>query len=107
MRRWLSLAAFTSGLLLAGTQGALASCRITNQTGYDFVVASGNVGDQRVKAHGTTTIAPGKVLGKTDEGRTISGVCKDGGDLVIKEQNGVPLLMPKTQTPPPRPKRSK
>jgi hypothetical protein len=107
MRRWLSSAAVATGLFLAGTPGVLASCRITNQTGYDFVIASGNVGDQRVKAHGITTIAPGKVLGKTDEGRTISGVCKDGGDLVIKEQDGVPRLMPKTQTPPPKPKRSK
>src|SRR5262249_10795079 len=107
MPRWLSSGALAIGLLLAGMRSALASCRITNETGYDFVVASGNVGEQHVKAHGTTTVAPGKVLGKTEEGRTISGVCKDGGDLIIKEQNGVPLLMPKAQTPPPRPKRSK
>jgi len=33
--------------------------------------------------------------GKSEEGKTISGQCKDGGDLVIQEKNGVPLLLPK------------
>ena len=63
-------------------------------TAFNFTVASGNVSNQRVNAHAMTTIAAGKVQGKSEEGRTISGTCKDGGDLVIKEQNGVPLLMP-------------
>ena|SRR5215471_1067953 len=87
-------------LLAAGVRDAAASCRISNHTDRDFVVASGNVAGQRVKAHGTTTIAPGKVQGKTDDGRTISGTCKDGGDLVIEEKNGVPLLMPKAAPKP-------
>jgi hypothetical protein len=78
-------------VLLAGTPAA-ASCRIKNETGYTFAVASGNVPNQKVGARATTTIAPGKVQGRSDEGKTISGVCKDGGDLVIKEKNGVPLL---------------
>jgi hypothetical protein len=80
-----------SSILLADTPAA-ASCRIKNETGYTFAVASGNVPNQRVGARATTTIAPGKVQGRSDEGKTISGVCKDGGDLVIKEKNGVPLL---------------
>jgi hypothetical protein len=84
----LSAASF---VLFAGTPAA-ASCRIKNETGYTFAVASGNVPNQRVGARATTTIAPGKVQGRSDEGKTISGVCKDGGDLVIKEKNGVPLL---------------
>jgi hypothetical protein len=78
-------------VLLAGAPAA-ASCRIKNETGYTFAVASGNVPNQKVGARATTTIAPGKVQGRSDEGKTISGVCKDGGDLVIKEKNGVPLL---------------
>ena len=98
--RWALLGLVAGGLLTASATRARASCRITNQTSYDFVVASGNVADQRVKAHGITTIAPGKVQGKTDEGRSISGACKDGGDLVIKEQNGVPLLMPQAKAAP-------
>lgn len=79
-------------LLLLFDRSASASCRIKNETGYTFAVASGNVPNQRVGARATTTIAPGKVQGRSDEGKTISGVCKDGGDLVIKEKNGVPLL---------------
>lgn len=83
------------GLLTIGMSRAAASCRISNETKYSFVVASGNVSDQRVNAHATTTIAAGKVAGKSPEGKSVSGSCKDGGDLVIKEKNGVPLLMPK------------
>ena len=85
----------SSGVLTLGVSNAAASCRIANQSEYSFVVSSGNVGNQRVNAHATTTIAAGKVAGKSPEGRTVSGACKDGGDLVIKEKNGVPLLMPK------------
>ena len=73
----------------------LASCRVNNQTGYSFTVSSGNVSNQRVGAHTTTTIEAGKIQGKSDEGKTISGSCKDGGDLVIQEKNGVPLLLPR------------
>jgi hypothetical protein len=78
--------------VLLADRPASASCRIKNETGYTFAVASGNVPNQKVGARATTTIAPGKVQGRSDEGKTISGVCKDGGDLVIKEKNGVPLL---------------
>ncbi len=95
-------------VLLAGTPAA-ASCRIKNETGYSFAVASGNVPNQKVGARATTTIAPGKVQGRSEDGKTISGVCKDGSDLVIKEKNGVPLLgaapaAPKKKTVSPRPR---
>ncbi|HVV49674.1 MAG TPA: hypothetical protein VHO06_08445 [Polyangia bacterium] len=80
------------GLLLLGAAPALASCRIKNETATTFMVASGNTPNQRVGAHATTTIAPGRVQGRSDDGKEIAGVCKDGGDLVIKEKNGVPLL---------------
>jgi hypothetical protein len=79
-------------IVALGARSAAASCLIKNETGYAFTVASGNVPNQRVGAHATTTIAPGKVQGRTEEGKTISGVCRDGSNLLIKEKNGVPLL---------------
>jgi hypothetical protein len=85
-------------VLVAGmslTSGrARASCVVTNETEYEFVVASGNSPNQKVAAHATTTIEAGKISGKSPEGRTISGSCKDGARLVVQEKNGVPLLLP-------------
>ena len=91
MSRTLLIICVAGGLLAIGGSRAAASCRVSNETGYSFTVASGNVSNQRVGAHTTTTIAAGKIQGKSDEGKTISGSCKDGGDLVIQEKNGVPL----------------
>jgi hypothetical protein len=79
---------------------ARASCLVTNETKYEFVVSSGNSSNQKVKANATTTIEAGKVSGKSDEGRTISGACKDGARLVVREKNGVPLLLPWTPAKP-------
>jgi hypothetical protein len=87
-------AAAVGAQFVLGSGSARASCRVKNDTTYTFTVASGNVGNQRVGAHATTTIAPGKVQGRSEEGKTIGGACKDGGDLIIREKNGVPLLMP-------------
>jgi hypothetical protein len=81
-----------AGLFATAAAPAAASCRIQNDTGTTFAVSSGNTPNQRVAAHTTTTIAAGKVQGRSEDGKTISGVCKDGGDLLIKEKNGVPLL---------------
>ncbi len=95
MSRLTVLICAVSSLLAVAGSRALASCRVNNQTGYSFTVSSGNVSNQRVGAHTTTTIEAGKIQGKSPEGKTISGSCKDGGDLVIQEKNGVPLLMPR------------
>ena len=84
-----------SGFLVAAGSRAAASCRVSNETGYTFTVSSGNAANQRVRAHATSAIEAGKIQGKSDEGKTISGSCKDGGELVIQEKNGVPLLQPK------------
>jgi len=86
-------------LMLAGGLTALAarasaSCVVKNETGWDFVISSGNAADQKLAAHATTTIEAGKIAGKSPEGKTISGSCKDGGRLVVHEKNGVPLLQP-------------
>jgi len=99
MRIWTSLRLLTSlsGVLLTFTTAsqAGAACRIANQTGYVFSVTSGNASNQNVAAHGTATIAPGKIVGKSKEGKTIGGSCKDGDELVIREEQGIPLLLPK------------
>jgi hypothetical protein len=84
-----------AGGLLAGGARAAASCRVTNETGYTFTVSSGNAANQRVRAHATAAIEAGKIQGKSEEGKTISGSCRDGGEMVILEKNGVPLLQPK------------
>jgi hypothetical protein len=92
MGGWLLVAVLGGASLSAP---ANASCVVTNQTGYAFVVASGNAPNQKVGAHATTTIEAGKIEGKSAEGKTIAGSCKDGASLVVLEKNGVPLLMPK------------
>jgi hypothetical protein len=82
-----------AGVSLVATE-ARGSCVVTNETGYEFAVSSGNSPNQKVRAHGTTTIEAGKISGKSPEGRTISGSCKDGERLTVQEKNGVPLLLP-------------
>jgi hypothetical protein len=82
------------GLLLMGAAPVSASCLIKNETGTSFLVDSGNTANQPVNAHAATTIAPGQVLGHSADGKEIAGVCKDGGNLVIRDRNGVPLLGP-------------
>ena len=95
MSRLALIIGVASGLLVAGESTAAAACRVTNETGYTFTVSSGNAANQRVRAHATAAIEAGKIQGKSDDGKTISGSCKDGGELVILEKNGVPLLQPK------------
>ena len=92
--RWL---VFTLAVIASAAMGlkAHASCRINNETGYSFTVSSGNTSNQSVGAHTTTTIASGTIVGKSKEGKTFGGSCKDGDSLVVKEEKGVPILMPK------------
>jgi hypothetical protein len=77
------------------TARARASCVVTNETAFEFIVSSGNSPNQKVAAHATTTVEAGKIVGKSPEGRIISGSCKDGARMVVREKNGVPLLLPK------------
>jgi hypothetical protein len=106
MRRvgWVSALVGAASLAIAARAGA--SCVVTNETGFAFVVASGNAADQKVAAHATTTIEQGKIEGKSPEGKTISGACKDGDRLVVVEKNGVPLLEPKGKAKPKAPAKS-
>jgi hypothetical protein len=98
------MARMTLCLLVGGTLSlapipAVASCRIANETKYAFTVDSGNTASQQIGANAITTVAAGKIQGKSPEGKTISGSCRDGGDLVIKEKNGVPLLQARLVRP--------
>jgi hypothetical protein len=74
---------------------AAASCRIHNDTSYSFTVESGNTSNQSVGSHTETSIAAGKIIGRSKEGKTVGGFCKDGDQLEIKDDHGVPILVPK------------
>ncbi|HTU59962.1 MAG TPA: hypothetical protein VMF89_16030 [Polyangiales bacterium] len=82
-------------LCLFRSAEALAGCSIHNDTGWSFTVTSGNTSNQRVGAHTQTSIASGKIIGKSKEGKTFSGVCKDGDKLELKDDHGVPILLHK------------
>lgn len=72
---------------------AFASCRIHNDTDWDFTVESGNTSNQSVDAHSETSIDDGKIKGiDKKDGKTISGSCKDGDHLEITNDGGVPML---------------
>lgn len=80
---------------LATAGSALAGCEIHNDTPWAFVVTSGNTSNQSVGSHTQTAIAAGKIVGKSKDGKTFGGFCKDGDKLEIKNEKGVPILMPK------------
>ncbi len=79
----------------AAARTASASCRIHNDTSYSFTVESGNTSNQSVGAHTETSIAAGKIIGRSKEGKTVSGFCRDGESVEIKDDHGVPILMSK------------
>jgi hypothetical protein len=80
---------------LLRSTSAFAGCSIHNDTDWSFSVTSGNTSNQSVGSHSQTSIAPGKIVGKSKEGKTIGGFCKDGDKLEITNDHGVPVLMPK------------
>jgi hypothetical protein len=82
-------------VLGASAPSAFASCRIHNDTGISFTVESGNTSNQSVGAHTETSINAGKIIGRSSDGKSISGFCKDGDHLEIKDDHGVPILMHK------------
>ena len=89
-------AALSIALVALASAPALASCRIHNDTKWDFKVESGNTSNQSVGAHTETSIAAGKIIGKDEKtGKSISGFCKDGDKLEVKEDHDVAILQPK------------
>ncbi len=91
----LALASSLFAALSFSTTIAVAGCAIHNDTKYAFMVTSGNTSNQSVGAHTQTSIAPGKIVGKSKEGKTIGGFCKDGDRLEIRDEQGTPILVPK------------
>lgn len=89
----LTAAAAVAAALVAAP--ALANCRISNETGTSFTVASGNTTNQTVGRHTTTSIAAGTIIAKGDNGKTVSGSCRDGEQMKIVEKSGVPVIVPK------------
>lgn len=78
---------------LTASSAAYASCRIHNETGYSYTIESGNTSNQRVGSHTTTSIASGKVKAKSDDGKhNFGGSCKDGEEVVVKEEGGVVVM---------------
>lgn len=95
MKNLIAAAVFATSTLVAA-HAASASCRIHNDTGFDFKVESGNTSNQSVGAHTTTSIAAGTIKGEDKKaGKTISGSCKDGDELEVKDDHGVPVLSKK------------
>jgi hypothetical protein len=92
--RFLLSLAVSIGVLLFGFTAA-ATCSIHNDTNYSFTVESGNTSNQSVGAHTQTSIAPGKIIGRSREGKTVSGFCKSGDRLEIQDDHGVPILITK------------
>lgn len=81
-------------LALAAPSSALAGCGIHNDTGYSFKIESGNVSNQSVGAHTTTSIAAGTIIAKTSDGKTVTGSCKDGDKIEIVEDHGALVIKP-------------
>ena len=91
MKTFIAIASLVSSLTIAHV--ASASCRIHNDTKWSFKVESGNTSNQSVGAHTTTSIAAGKIKGvDAKAGKTISGTCKDGDSLEVKDEGGIPVL---------------
>ena len=90
----LALAALFANICCLWPASAFATCRIHNDTKYDFKVESGNVSNQSVGAHTTTSIAAGKIKGKDEKnGKTIGGECKDGDELEVTDSgDDIPVL---------------
>ncbi len=86
------VAAATFAVTLVHSTFAFASCRIHNDTGYSFTVESGNTSNQGVGAHTSTSIAAGKIIAKSKDGKSFGGMCKDGDNLEVKEQGGVVFM---------------
>jgi hypothetical protein len=75
---------------------ASASCRIHNDTKWAFTVESGNTSNQSVGAHTTTSIAAGTIKGIDKKaGKSVSGSCKDGDEIEIKDDHDIPVITKK------------
>jgi|WetSurMetagenome_2_1015567.scaffolds.fasta_scaffold1594390_1 hypothetical protein len=69
-------------------------CDIFNDTGTSFLIESGNTSNQRVSAHTHTSIASGKIIAKSDDGKGVGGSCNDGDKIKIVLDSGVYIIRP-------------
>ncbi len=91
MRHALALAAAAATLAFAGA--AAARCDIRNETSTSFTIESGNVGNQRVGGHTTTSIQHGKIVFKSDDGKAGGGSCTDGQKIkIVKAGDGYAIM---------------
>jgi putative salt-induced outer membrane protein YdiY len=86
------LALLSAAVLVVAPFAADASCRIRNDTKYSFTVESGNTSNQSLGARTTMSIAAGKILAKSKDGKSFGGSCKDGDVLEVTEEGGVVVL---------------
>jgi hypothetical protein len=80
---------------LAFVAPVAASCRIKNETKYSFTVESGNTSNQSVGSNTETSIASGKVIGKSKDGKSFGGQCGEGQSVKVVEENGVVMMVPR------------
>ena len=66
------LAKFVAAIVIVIPATSFASCRIHNDTPYDFVVESGNTSNQSVGGHTETSINPGKISSMSAIGKASS-----------------------------------
>ncbi len=86
------LGVFAAGFSIAQT--ASASCHIRNETKYSFNVDSGNSSGQNVGAHTSGSIAHGKIVAKSRDGKSFGGFCKEGDKVKVVEESGAVMLIP-------------
>ena len=77
---------------LALATPAFARCDIHNDTSESFTISSGNVSNQRVGSHTSTTINAGTIIAKADSGKSAGGSCKDGDKIEIVLDGGVLVI---------------
>ena len=71
---------------------AYATCTISNETDYDFIIKSGNYTNQSVGKNTTSSIASGTIVGQSSGG-TVSGSCSDGSRVKIIKKDGALILV--------------
>lgn len=76
-------------LALSLSANAYASCQIKNETSKHFTVEYGNVSNRSFGSNHVDSFPAGTISGKSKDGKSFSGSCKDGDRLVIKEENGI------------------
>ena len=81
--------------VLLAASPAFAVCSIHNDTGEQLTIQSGNVSNQRVGSHTSTSINAGAIVMKSDSGLAATGSCKDGSSIEVELKGGALVIVPK------------